>query len=425
MGEKRRRRRDRRRAIRSVRANRHTVRILRILARSILKPLFRVRTENLEVINRHEGPMVLLGNHSAVIDPFLVGMFINKPIHYVVSDSQFRSRFVAWVLGLVGSIPKTKAISDLDTVKKIVEVKRMGEIIGIFPEGQSSWDGHTLPFVKSTEKLVRSLKVPVVVAQLRGAYFSWPRWARKPRRGEVRIHFERILTPSQIRSMTVEEVGRAIESSLTFDAYEFQRTASIEYRGARQAEYLERALHVCPSCRNVSTLRSSGRILRCESCGYEVIYNRYGYFEAKRGPLHFETIRDWNIWQTDAFTRFLDDHRSDTTGEPLLMEPNVAIDVGYKSSPLEKLGIAREIRLYADHVLVLIDGMEEIRFPIDRIEGLNVQNNEHLEFYCFDNLYRFSTVDPRGNTYKWNNAILHFQERRRAGEGSLVFTQSE
>ena len=410
MGEKRRRRRDRRRAIRSVRVNRHIVRILRITARSILKPLFRVQTENLDVINRHNGPMVMLGNHSAVIDPFLVGMFINKPIHYVVSDSQFRSRLVAGFLGLVGSIPKTKAISDLDTVKKIVEVKRMGEIIGIFPEGQSSWDGHTLPFVKSTEKLVRSLKVPVVVAQLRGAYFTWPRWARKPRRGTVTIHFERILTPAQIRGMTVEEVGQAIEEALTFDAYEYQKTASIEYGGARQAEYLERALHVCPSCRSVSSLRSQGRTLRCTSCGYEVIYNRRGYFEAKRGPLRFETIRDWNLWQSDAFIRYLD-AKSAESG-PLLVEPQVLVEVGYKSSPLEELGIAREMRLYRDTVQIVIDEKGEITFPIDQIDGMNVQNNEHLEFYCFDNLYRFSTVDPRGNTFKWNNAILHLRNRR-------------
>lgn len=415
MGEQRRKRRDRRRAIRSVRANKHTVRILRVLARMLLSRFFRVGTENLEVVNRHTGPMVVLGNHSAVIDPFLVGMFINRTIHYVASDSQFRSRFLSFVLRAVGTIPKTKAISDLDTVKKIVEVKRMGEIIGIFPEGQSSWDGHTLPYVKSTEKLVRSLKVPVVVAQLRGAYFSWPRWARKPRRGRVTIHFEKILTSSQIRSMTVEEVGRAINEALTFDAYEYQRSAKIEYQGAGQAEYLERALHVCPNCRGISTLHSRGRTLRCTACDYTVAYNRHGFLEARRGPLHFETIRDWNLWQERAFQEYLDRGIATLDTTPLLVENGVVIEVGYKSSPLEPLGTAQTLQLYPEEIRAQIAGIDEIVFPLDGIDGINVQNNEHLEFYCFDNLYRLSTVDPRGNTFKWNNAVLYLQTQNRGG----------
>lgn len=413
MGEKRRRRRDRRRTIRSVRANRPIVRILRVIVRLVLMPFFRVRTENLEVINGHTGPMVMLGNHSAVIDPFVVGMFVNKPIHFVVSDSQFRSRVFAFFLRLAGSIPKTKAISDLDTVKKIVEVKRMREVIGIFPEGQSSWDGHSLPFVKSTEKLVRSLKIPVVVAQLRGAYFSWPRWAKKPRRGRITVHFERILTPEQIRSMTVEEVGSAITQALTSDAYEYQRGEGIEYEGSAQAEYLERALHVCPACRGISTLQSRGRTLRCTTCSYEVIYNRRGFFEAKRGPLQFETIRDWNLWQSSVFQEYLDQRVDTPTGDPLLVEPEVLIEVGYKSSPLENLGIAQEVVLYPGEIRASIAGNDEVVFPIHAIEGINVQNNEHLEFYCFDNLYRLSTISPRGNTYKWNNAVLYLQSKIR------------
>jgi 1-acyl-sn-glycerol-3-phosphate acyltransferase len=407
--DKRTRRRDRRRARYKVDANPNIVRLLRVIARSILKPLFRVHTDNLDVVNKKNGPMVLLGNHSAVIDPFLIGMFVNKTIHYVVSDSQFRSRAVAWLLNLVGSIPKTKAVSDLDTVKKIVHVKQQGGIIGIFPEGQSSWDGHTLPIVKSTEKLIRSLKVPVVVAQLHGAYFTWPRWARRPRRGRVTIHFRRILTTAQIRSMTVDEVGAEITRALTFDAYEHQRVDRIEYRGTRQAEYLERALFVCPQCNEIGTLHSHRRRLTCRSCDYSVSYNRRGFFEARRGPLRFETIREWNVWQQELFDRYLRSALETSIDLPLLTERSVLIEVGYKSSPLENLGVADPLRLYPDSIEAVFPEQGAVTFPIDQVEGINVQNNEHLEFYCFDNLYRLSTIDPRGNTLKWNNAVLFLQ----------------
>ena len=244
-----------------------------------------------------------------MIDPFLIGCFFNRPIHYVAADSQFRSRVVSFVFGLVGVIPKTKALADLDTVKKIVTVKQTGGVIGLFPEGQSGWDGHSLPIIKATEKLVKSLKVPVIAAQIRGAYFSWPRWGRGIRRGEITIFFRKILEPKDLKAMSVEEVGAALAEHLTFDAFEYQRTAAIPYAGSRRAEYLERALFVCPSCRSVDTLHSHRQRLSCTSCGYSVRMNNLGFFEPRRGPLHFETIRDWNLWQLTEYTRYIDSFR--------------------------------------------------------------------------------------------------------------------
>jgi 1-acyl-sn-glycerol-3-phosphate acyltransferase len=135
----RRKRRDRRREKRKSRPNMPAFRILNFLARVLLKNLFNVKPENVEVVNREHGPMLLMGNHSSVLDPFIVAIFIRRPVQYVISDSQIRSPFLSFLLGLVGVIPKTKVVADLDTVKRIVAVKRENGIIGIFPEGQSSW----------------------------------------------------------------------------------------------------------------------------------------------------------------------------------------------------------------------------------------------------------------------------------------------
>lgn len=76
--------------------------------------------------------------------------------------------------------------------------------------------------------------------------------------------------------------------------------------------------------------------------------------------------------------------------------------------PLKPLGIG-PLTLYHDRVVAWPDRAEKLVFPVPEITGVNVQNNEHLEFYVNDTLYRVSPVNPRGNTYKWDVAIRHLQ----------------
>ncbi len=407
--QQRRIRRDRRRERRKVHANPYVHRLLRYIARRVLLAVFRVETVDRELINRASGPFILMGNHSSVIDPFIVGVFVNKPIHYVVSDSQFRSRLLSWVLGLAGSIPKTKVMSDLDTVKKIIAVKSAGGVIGIFPEGQSSWDGHNLPIVRATDKLVKSLKIPVYIARIEGAYLSWPRWARRPRRGRIRITFERLFTGDDLKSLPVTAVGERLETALAVDAFEFQNLAGYTYRGPRLAEYLERILFVCPGCSRIGTLRSHRRRVSCTSCGHSVLFNNRGFFEPRRGPVRFETVREWNLWQMDQFAERLDTLTAATTADTVLLEePDVIIREGFKTQPLKTLGNAT-MTLYRDQLVLSLREGIRIELPLRAVEGINVQNNEHLEFYAFMNLYRISTASPRGNTFKWDFAVRRLQ----------------
>lgn len=403
-------RRDRRRIRRKVHTNPHIHRLLRFLARRVLLAVFAVETTGAQLISRAPGPFIILGNHSAVIDPMIVGISVSKPIQYVVSDSQFRSRILSWVLGLVGSIPKTKVMSDLDTVKKIVAVKSAAGVIGIFPEGQSCWDGHNLPITRATDKLIKSLKIPVYTARIEGAYLSWPRWARRPRRGRIRIAFEQLFTAEELKVLPVDTIRTMVEKALAVDAFEFQRSARFVYRGARQAEYLERVLFVCPACHGLGTLVSNHRRVNCHSCGYSVVFTNHGFFVPRRGPLHFETIREWNLWQMDWFERYLEEmknlrNRSGTgVDTPLLTETAVKVSEGFKTQPLRALGDAR-LTLFPDRLMITLASGSNIDIPLDTLEGINVQNNEHLEFYASMTLYRISTATPRGNTLKWDYAI--------------------
>ncbi len=410
MNTNRRRRRDARRARRRIRASRHFNTVVRFLVGSVLNRLFHIRTENRDLVRQLKPPYVVIANHACVLDPFMINCQVPAPIHYVVSDSNFRSRLVDFGLSLVGSIPKTKALSDLETVKNIVKVKANGGIIGLYPEGQNTWDGHTLPIYPATAKLLKSLKIPVVAAKVQGAFLSLPRWAKRFRRGEIVISFELVYTAEQLRASDVEQVYHGITEALHHDEFEYQRRAGVRYRGTDRAEYLEIVLCACPHCRSIGTLRSEGDELGCGRCGYRVRFTPQGFFEPRsQTPLYYETLREWNLWQTGFLKQAAEEHAAAQSCDPLFEEPSVRVQTGYKSSPLERLATGR-LELYADRILLVPDnGSEPLAFPHAEIEGMNVQNSEHLEFYVRGTLYRITSTDRRGNTYKWLITVQHLQ----------------
>ena len=400
---------DARRRVRYAYTNRHIHRVLRAAFRAAMGTAFRIGTENLRSINTQRGPMVLLCNHTSAIDPFIVAMFVARPVHFVASDSNFRKPLLAAILRFLGTIPKTKIVSDLETVRSIVAVKQRNGIIGIFPEGQNSWDGHTLPLVPATDKLIKSLKVAVYRARIRGSYFTLPRWARKPRRGRIVIRYDKVLDAREVRRLSSAEVAVAIERAVQYDAFEDYRALRFVYRGSRPAEYLERALFICPSCNEYHTLVSEDARLLCRSCGYWVeVKPSVRFVRPAQSAPYFCNLRDWSLWQRDRYESFLTTELARGRVErAILVERGVRLERGYRANPLRLLGEG-DVRLYPDRVVTDIDGAPE--FTIRDIDGMNVQNNEHLEFYFQNSLFRVTTLDPRGNTYKWAAAVQFIQE---------------
>ena len=384
-------------------------RVLRAAFRAVLGTAFHINAENLRSINTQRGPVVLLCNHTSAIDPFIVAMFVSRPVHFVASDSNFRKPLLAAILRFLGTIPKTKVVSDLETIKSIIAVKRRNGIIGIFPEGQNSWDGHTLPLVPATDKLIKSLKVAVYRAQIRGSYFTLPRWARKARRGRIMIRYDKVLDASEVKRLSLAEVAVAIERAVQYDALEDYRKLQFVYRGSQPAEYLERALFICPNCKEHHTLVSKDVHLLCRSCGYWVeVKPSMRFVRPEESTPYFTNIRDWSLWQRRQYESFLAAALDrDQAESAILVERRVRVERGYRADPLKLLGEG-DLWLYPDRVVSNINGAPE--FTIRDISGINVQNNEHLEFYFQNSLFRVTTIDPRGNTYKWATAVRFIRE---------------
>ncbi|TVQ25005.1 MAG: 1-acyl-sn-glycerol-3-phosphate acyltransferase [Spirochaetaceae bacterium] len=404
---RRKNRRKGRRARRRIAASKLFHRFLRATFGNYLTTRYGARSENAEFLRQLRPPYLVLPNHTSVLDPFFVNRFVPGIVHYVVSDSNFRSRIVEFGLALVGAIPKTKAMSDLDTIKNIMAVTRSGGIVGIFPEGQSSWDGATLPMYYSTAKLIKVLKVPVVVARINGAFLTLPRWSKRRRYGKITVRFDLAFDAKGIRAASVDQINERIVTLLDHDDIERNRVVRQRFTGRDRAEYAEIALFMCPSCRAIGSLRSEGNELGCSECGYRVRLSIYGLFQPVRGELRFDTMHGWNLWQTQEFRAVVDRYAQNGADAPLLTEEAADVRIGFRENPLEPFALGR-MELYADRITVL-DGTEAHEFPIAEIRGINVQNKERLEFYSGEDLFSVSLPDPRGCTYKWDLAVRHLQ----------------
>ena len=401
-------RKKKRKANKEIKAHLYLNTFLRYTFGFYLKKRFNIKIENHSIIYRVKPPFLVLPNHFSIWDPFIVNVLIPNPIYYVTSDAQFRSPLLNFALGLVGAIPKTKAVSDTDTIRHILRIKKQNGCIGVFPEGQNTWDGHCLPLIPSTAKLIRLLKIPVIVPILKGAYFTRARWMKSSRKGRLTVDFKIGFMPEEIKKMSVNEIWKKLNSLLEFDDYEYQKQNMIPFKGKHLAENLEQALFICPNCKRIGTLRSADDIFYCTNCSYGVRYNIYGMFERCSHKIFFKTIREWNKWQLSKMNDILNNFINGDGNTKLFEDRKAFVRTGYRSDPLKKLHIGK-LALFNDRIELYPLKGGYIAFDIQNIEGINVQNKEGLEFYYDEILYRFDFIGRRVSAFKWMYCVKKIQ----------------
>ncbi len=286
--------------------------------------------EDLEV----EGPVLLISNHACAWDPLLVAMSLRKKhVYYVASEHILRLGLVSRILNwLVAPIPRRKAVVGTDTVKACLRHLRAGHSICLFAEGEQCWTGISGPILPATGKLVKVCGATLVTYRLEGAYLSLPRWGRGVRRGKVHGHPVGIYPPDQLKAMDPQEINELITRDIREDAWQHQQRETVEYRGKRTAEGLERALYLCPRCHQIGTLRTCGDRLSC-ACGLDLRYTAAGFFFPE---IPFRTIAEWDIWQREALGKRDFQH---TDKDQLFSDRSVAlskVSTDHRDEPLEQ-----------------------------------------------------------------------------------------
>lgn len=159
--------------------------IARVLARAYLTPLELRGLEHVPAA----GPFLLVSNHQSILDPILIQAFCPRPVHTMAKSSQFAGRFMGWYMPRLNAFPVRRYQVDPQAVRMALRRLRQGQAVGVYVEGERSWDGRLQPARLGTLRLILKAGVPVVPCVIRGSYDVWPRWHRGLRRAPVRITF--------------------------------------------------------------------------------------------------------------------------------------------------------------------------------------------------------------------------------------------
>lgn len=135
------------------------------------------------------GPFLLIANHQSVLDPILIQAICPRPVHTMAKSTQFASPLFGWLMPRLYSYPVRRYQIDPQAMRHTLRILERGEPVGIYVEGERTWDGRLQQPRLGTLRLILKAGVPVIPCTISGAYDVWPRWHRALRRGTVRIHF--------------------------------------------------------------------------------------------------------------------------------------------------------------------------------------------------------------------------------------------
>jgi 1-acyl-sn-glycerol-3-phosphate acyltransferase len=235
-----------------------------------------------------EGPVIILTNHVAHFDALHINYMVRRPVIFLASTALFSGDMRSRFLQSMGMIPKRKFTPDARAIRTLRGWIDSGAAVGIFPEGERSWDGEPLPMVPGIAKLIRFLDAPVVTGRIHNGDHHWPRWSPHHRRTRVHLELDEAVTFG--RRTPPDDITRYISQRIVIPPDQHRRWPA---RGSRQlCEGLSNLLFCCPACQTPEALTEQGAQLSCSACAAAWRLDTSGVLTGIRGGAADTTIAE-------------------------------------------------------------------------------------------------------------------------------------
>ncbi len=212
-------------------------------------------------------PYLVLGTHHAFMDFYVTPLALFPHRANYVSELEGFEAYGEWLYRQIGCLGTRKFISDVDLVKNIQRIMKRKGILVLYPEARYANVGTSSELPASVGKLIKLLKVPVVVINMQGNYLQSPIWNLAKRKGvKLNTTITKVLTPEQIKEMSVSDINDLIAEKMQYNEYKYQADNNIRISYKERAKGLHLPLYQCPVCEKEFSMVSEGIDLSCSQC---------------------------------------------------------------------------------------------------------------------------------------------------------------
>ncbi len=162
-------------------------RFLKQVADYLARGLLDIQMTGMDHIPR-KGAAIVAANHVSLLDGIILGACLPRLARFMTKNSPFKNPIIRQILMGAGAFPVKRYRTDVIAVRNAWRVLQKGHLLGVFPEGERSWDGQMLPFKKGTLRLILAAGKPIIPVGISGIYELMPRWTHRINKVPVRIN---------------------------------------------------------------------------------------------------------------------------------------------------------------------------------------------------------------------------------------------
>jgi 1-acyl-sn-glycerol-3-phosphate acyltransferase len=159
--------------------------------------LFHIRVVHRKRLPARGGALIV-SNHQSYLDPILVAMGTQRPLHPMARETLFRFRPFAMLIRSAYAFPVRRTSADLGAIREAMRRLKDGAAVLMFPEGPRTRDGSIAPLQAGLITIAGRAGVPIVPAVIEGAFEAWPRTCWLPRPHTIRVAYGEPLSAEEV-----------------------------------------------------------------------------------------------------------------------------------------------------------------------------------------------------------------------------------
>lgn len=183
--------------------------------------LFRYRVEGAENIPK-KGKVILAGNHTGHLDPFILQMATNRQLWFVTGPAAFQIPIIRHLLKYFNVLP-LKFGKGVEAIDAAVKKLQSGEAVIIFPEGRFTPDGELCKFNRGVGLMAQHADCPIVPFAIKGGFETWGKTRKLPKLfNTIVIQFGQ---PVRDLGRDEKEIAKELQTRVNFMKKSLERRA--------------------------------------------------------------------------------------------------------------------------------------------------------------------------------------------------------